>query len=119
MVTSAVCAVHCAMTPLLGVTGAGLLIADERLEQLLALAAVLLVVVAMVGGLRAHGKRGPALLACSGILLLLCARTDTAESHETWLSVGGAILLIAAHAGNLMAGRRAERGHAEAAQSAE
>lgn len=100
------CAVHCAASgvfvALLPVLGIGALL-DERLEVLFLAIAVVLGVVSLGGGWRAHRRARPMALLGIALVVLLAVRPLLAEGtvEELVCVLFGAGLLVSAHVHNL------------------
>lgn len=101
---SALCAVHCLLTPLLVSFApwvAHLLPGEERTHRTLAVLVTLLGTIALLRGYRQHRRRRVPLLLAAG-LLLICGTAwfgDRLPNHtaEVLLTVLGSLALIAAH----------------------
>jgi hypothetical protein len=105
VVTSAACAIHCAIGPLLvGASGLlGSIVQDERVETLLALAAVVVAVMAAALGYRRHRDRWVLFLVAAGLSLLGVARFfELPPLPEPLLLIFAAAVLIGAHARNAL-----------------
>ena len=110
IVASTLCVVHCAGTALLvGVSGVGALLADERLEVAFCVCAVCIALGALARGWRRHHSWVPGSVGSCGVAMLLIARCARLESSvvETAFSVAGGALLTAAHVVNIGRLRRA------------
>ncbi len=108
--SAAMCAAHCVATgmfvsvlPLLGARA----LVNESIEQGFIAAALILGVISIGLGLRAHRQRTPALLLIAGLATLLAVRPrfDEGTLVEVLIVIAGAALLVAAHWRN----QRAER----------
>ncbi len=104
VVASSVCAVHCALGPLmLGASGlAGSLVQDERVEAVLLLSAVVVAVSASTMGYRRHRDRRVVSLVVAGLLLVSVGRFFEPPFPEPMFPIAAAGLLIGAHARNAL-----------------
>ena len=107
---SAVCAVHCLVTPfiILLFPLAGLaFLESERLEiGFLALSFLLAVSSLLMSYLRRHRNSRPMLIAAIGIALFITGKMVSTETEETILSLVGGGLLIVAHYLNIKLSKR-------------
>jgi hypothetical protein len=106
VITSAGCAIHCALGPLLvGVSGvASSLVEDERIEMVLLLSAVVVAVIAAALGHRRHGDRWVVSLVMVGLSLVGIAHFfEPSGVPEPVYPVLAAVVLIAAHVRNARA----------------
>jgi len=106
MSASGFCVVHCLLTPVLPLLPLlGWSVEDHAVHQALAFVVVAAGLLALLPGYRAHGKRSVLALGLGGIALVAVAAIapllDMAESLETVLSIGGGLMVFAAHFRNL------------------
>ena len=106
IVASTLCAMHCfGVAVLAGISGAGALLEDERIELGFAVAAVTMALAGLARGARRHRSWKPAAVGTVGMISLAvaqCVPLDGAVA-ETALSVAGGALLAGAHLLNLRA----------------
>ena len=110
MIISSLCLVHCLALPLLiaALPAFGnALPGDFAVHLILILVALPVTGFALWRGARAHGRRRPLMLGLTGLLLVATALPLTGFALvEAALTVGGGLLVVAAHVLNW-------RGHAE------
>jgi hypothetical protein len=104
IVTSAVCVVHCILTPVLislSAVVAHFLPAEESTHRVLACVITLLGAVALVHGFRKHGRRRILVLMAFGLAFILTGACfgDHLPSHlaEVLVTLTGSALMITAH----------------------
>ena len=102
--TSAVCVVHCILTPVLislSAVAAHLLPAEENIHRALAVLVTLLGAIALVRGFRKHGRRRILALMAAGLTLILTGACfgEHLPSHlaEVFVTLAGSALMITAH----------------------
>lgn len=115
---SGACMIHCLLTPIvIGFGAAGLLgewLASEWIHKLMLVPVVLLALLSLPSSYKKHKKYWPLLLGSLGVLTMVCAILGP-ESMETWISISGGMLLIAAHLWNRNLSLQfslSQRGHA-------
>lgn len=109
MVASALCAVHCAVTPFVSLVLPALAAAEGVTHQVLAVAVVLFALLAFVPGARVHGKRRVLLAGLIGVALIWTALlTDDllADALRDGLTVAGGLVMVVAHLFNVALCRR-------------
>ena len=102
--TSALCVVHCLLTPVLlsfSAVLAHLLPAEEKVHRSLAMLVALFGTIALLYGFRRHRRKRVLLLMSSGLLLIFGAAWFgdqlPAHGYEVAVTFAGSSLMIAAH----------------------
>jgi hypothetical protein len=102
--TSALCVVHCVLTPVLislSAVAAHLLPAEEKTHRAFAVLVTLLGAIALVRGFRKHGRRRILALMAAGLTLILTGACfgEQLPSHlaEVLVTLAGSALMITAH----------------------
>lgn len=103
MACSGLCVIHCLAPLLLALAGSSLagltLFRDETLHRVLVVLVPVVALWSLGPSLRVHHRRAPAALAVLGVAMLVAAML-LGKAFETPLSIGGGLVMIAAHVHN-------------------
>jgi uncharacterized membrane protein YfcA len=101
---SALCVVHCILTPVLislSAVAAHLLPAEENTHRAFAVLVTLLGAIALLSGFRKHGRRRILVLMAAGLALILtgacCGEHLPSHLAEVLVTLSGSALMITAH----------------------
>jgi uncharacterized membrane protein YfcA len=104
IVTSALCVVHCIVTPVLlsiSAVFAHLIPGEERTHRILAICIAALGAIALIQGFRTHGRRRILVLMALGLACIFCGAFfgDRLPGHayEVAITLTGSLLMITAH----------------------
>jgi uncharacterized membrane protein len=105
MYTSTICAIHCLALPflLVALPLAGItFIADLLWEIIFLLTAAVVGITAISRSFKIHGRKLPALMLSTGLMLLVASKIELSHSHEafelhTFGAFLGGILIASAH----------------------
>lgn len=122
---SFICALHCALQPLLlavlPLMGLGVLL-DERLETVFLGFSILLAGSSVISGWKHHGRPQALPLLAIAVALIVSSRIPAFEAQEMPLAVAGALSIMSSHLLNLWLHKRYHHhdhghGHSHAAET--